>query len=1004
MTPDRATLLAWYRDSFIPDPDRGYALMNPVQSQDKYVRASRALSGELIGGGLDGRTTRRKSLGGLIVPQSIAVVPMHRDGWAVHAALDVDAGGAVAMQQALDVCQRVGLWAFAQIGNGEAHSGGHLYIPSDSRQPAPLLQSLARRIQAAAGVSGEAYPFNQDLRLPLMLHLRAPGGPRRFPLLFQGGEITDATDPWQALGILRERWHANSAEAITAALDTLPGPSVARPAKRHKSKVNTENTASVISWYLSNYELRDLLADRGVVGADRRNVVCCPWHDDKHPSLAIFEHPDGHDVCRCFSQNSSCPAAGVPYLDAFNLYAWNTTPGEAVKELAAAHGLGEQRSLRIEAMPERDQPTKRTPGEHQALILAGRERLTEELHHASTRAGEVTIVRATMGLGKTHAAALLANERYTAGDSVAIVAPSHELAESEWAPRLTRAFIWRSRLDLCTCYDRAYLESLAGLGYALPDCEPECPYIKQYDQRRGIITIYQHNHLHLNGGKLLAGYDVVIIDESPIGALLEEERRGPDDLRRLLNRAVPDVSEPAKPLLRALADVGRAVPPSRSSLRGEPLLQALRQALPLPLDEAIQAAKTSTLAHEHLPADGITPAEHLPPLFLGRLIRALEHDSQPDTPNTLLAWDGLAWSWFRPHPLLAHSAGKLTAPAVIVLDGSADPVIAQRLYQPWPVRIVSIDVPLAPSVTVVQCPVTTSTRRLVQDRETLDSAIRAVMTVCDTLGVLVDGGISYLKAEQHLAGELGGQWLHYGGQRGNNTLKDARTLAILASPTAPPDAIERKALALWADDPAPIVCRWECVGKGDYQTADPRLDAVSRLHGPEELRQAAHRCRPILSTESTLLLVFSPWDLASLGLAPHHLVTQLPYGNSSAVKQAAQRYRDALHRIGTFQSPLSNSVLIPKIEKRQFDTQPAHMPPLSAPPARGPSKGELEKPRNDAPYRPPLIAADDPWIVLQRQLEHDARAVGDFERAAFYQRILDRVGGHHHASIGGRNV
>ncbi len=944
MIPDRDNLLAWYRGTFIPDPGRGFALMNPPSVDDKYVRFSKALDDRLIGGGIDGVATRRRSAHGEYVPRSLAVIPQHRDGWATAAVLDVDHGGPAAVQHVLDVCRAHDLWAFAQLGHsvdaaGKEHDGGHVYIPFAGKQPGTVLCALAMRVQAAARVQGETFPTTgHDLRLPLMLHLRAPGGPRRFPLQMQTGEQVDASDPWCALATLRSHFQWNSVEALTAAFATLPPLPVRQLAKRHTSKVTQHNTHSVIAWYNSTYDLRDLLCACGVRGADHARVVRCPWHDDRSPSLVIFDHPDGHTVCRCFSAASGCPAADVPYLDAFNVYSKGMRVSDAVKHLAEQHNLGERRALNVEHQPTASLPRRATMEEHLVLLATTREHLARELTQAAQQSCTVTVFKATPGLGKTHAAAELANQLWHLDRTVAIVAPSHELAETEWAPRLTRAFVWQSREKLCTCYEPAYLAAWTRLGYALPKCQHDCPYRQQYLARKGRITIYQHNHLHLNHGEILKDADVVIVDESPLPALLEEETRTLAEIRGLLKQCGTDgQNDPATPLLRALDAVGQILTPSRTSFRGQPLIDAVRAALPVPLEDAIAAARTSFLGKEHHPADGDTAPERMVPLFLGRLLRALVHDMQPNTPNTLLAWDGVAWRWFKPHRLLGACLDRVDAPAVLVLDGSADLAIAQRLYAPWPIHVVTIEAPLSPQVTVVQCPVTASTRRIVQDRNSLMSVIRAVMAVCNHLDVTIDGGISYLKAEQQLSETLGGAWLHFGGQRGNNTLKDARTLAIIASPTTPPDAIERKALALWATDPAPIACQWEAVGKGDYRAQDARLEAMNRLHTLEELRQAAHRCRPILSPLPTMVLIFSPWEVASIGFQPALAVTDVPHGNSKDAADVVRKYQarraelvDVDH-FATFQSRLINSAVLPTIENRQSDPTRHALPPPSQP-------------------------------------------------------------------------
>ena len=180
----------------------------------------------------------------------------------------------------------------------------------------------------------------------------------------------------------------------------------------------------------------------------------------------------------------------------------------------------------------------------------------------------------------------------------------------------------------------------------------------------------------------------------------------------------------------------------------------------------------------------------------------------------------------------------------------------------------------------------------------LDSITRSVAGLCAHLGLVLDGGISYKDITEHFTTTLGGIWLHYGGQRGCNGLAQAHVLALIASPTAPPDALERKARALWSDDQHPIDRTSTRVGQGDYRATDERLEAVNRLHGREELRQAAHRCRPILSQESTTLLIFSPWDLEPLGLKPHKIVPEIPHGNSKASQQGYEEYQKLRDRRG----------------------------------------------------------------------------------------------------------
>lgn len=893
---EQTALAAWYMHVFVPEPEAGYAVMNPPTADAKYIRKTAAVTVELLVGGLLG-ATRRLPIAGQwhTIPRSFAITPMRGEGadaLALAAMNDIDTGGKSKVQAVLDLAKQHGLWGFAQLGTSDKHDGGHVYIPSDTPLPASLLQDVAARLQAGAGASGEAYPKDADLRLPLMMHLRAPNGPTRFPLLLQDGTEIDASDPWAALATLQRLWQPNSTDALTQALESLPPPSVDRPAPLHKSKVNPQVNSSVISWYNDNHTVPELLKSFGAKGVDRRHVVICPWHTDTSPSLGIWKHRDtGRLVCKCFSANSGCKAAEQPYLDAFNLYRmqWELDASQAVTQLVEQYGLGQKRSYQTEQAPA---TPARSVASHTELITQARVRLADELQQAAERRGQVTAIRATPGLGKTHAGAELANQTYLAGQTVAIVAPSHDLAVLEWAQRLEDAVIWQSREKLCTCYPADFLHDIQDKGYVIT-CQPDCPYILQHQQAKGHIVIYQHNHLYLNGGELLAGADLVLIDESPMSALLAEQEATQDELIALANHvAQPSIApqDPASSLIVALAKVGRKHMQHGTvahSLRGCDLRVELETVLEYDLRETIATASTSHAAKKQGVLEGIHPAyTELPRIFFGSMLDALEAGT--------LAWTGAKWVWYERHTLLGKLAGKLTGPAVLVLDGSADALLAAQLYKPWPVALVMIDAPLSPLVHVVQCPITFSTRKIVQDPTRLDRVTRAIGGACHQLGITLDAIISYQGAEDYLSRELGAPALHYGGQRGRNDFAAARTLAIIASPTVPPDAIARKAEALWRDDAPPIALESTKVGIAEYTYTDPRLAAMHRLHGPEELRQAAHRCRPILSALPTTLLICSPWELASLDLSPHTTIVQLPYSNSADAEVAWNAYRAAL--------------------------------------------------------------------------------------------------------------
>lgn len=980
----RAELSAFLLSALIPPSVDSHGVMNPTGADlGKYMTVHRPLTERLIEGALSGETRRPQVNGRQVTaPVSLAAVLVNAEGQALAAALDVDAGGAEAVALVLEAAHAVGLWGFAQLSESDNHAGGHVWLPCDRLTEGAFLRSLAQRLQARAGVLGECWPSKTLLRLPLQVHLQAPGGPRRLPLLLQTGELIEAADPWQALARLRAEWQPNTPAQLADADRALPAPSVKRPAPLHKSKVKPADPDSVIRWYNDTFSLEDVLSQVGV-NVDRLGAYTCPWHDDKHPSLVVWTHNrTGRAVCRCYSQHSNCPAAERPYLDSFNVYELvnGLTTTEAVKRLADEYGLGRRREIQRTDHANPTPPAPDALAVHGEQVRQARAQLAEVLATARAKRGTVTVIKGTPGLGKTHYAAELANRAHAEGLTVAVVIGRRDFAE-EWTRRLVAPYVWRSRVSCCECQTPADLAEWTRRGYALPHCEPWCPYARQKAERAGYQAVFQYPHLHINDGELLDGYDLVIIDESPLDALLEENSVEPADVRRLalylMGRADPGVK-----LAEALGKVANAH--YHKPLTGPEIVEALARYVG-DVRAAVAAAQASPVGKPHPPAPAareVDPAS-LPRQWWGELLQALAHDAACPDCNPLLSWgrDGDKWrvTWYARRRLIKAAVGKLAPPAVIVLDGSARDAVSRELFAPWPVEMVTIDAPPSPVVNVVQVPSVASTRRAYDDAARIDHVARAVAVVCNDLNITLDGGIAYKRAAPQLAERLGGEWLHYGGQRGVNALQDARALAIVASPTTRPDTMMRKAWALWSDAPR-LDTTAERVGVGAYRYPDARLQAVADLAGPEELRQAIHRARPILSTTPTTLLVFTPWPLAPLGLAPSATIHQLPYGNSADARQALAVYaerRTAAHSgkadrgekgsqlqdSGIFQSAKKErETVTPHIEKIE-NPATAPPPPISLSPWSGAGDSGLTLPPGEV-HRPrpasacPMCAVD----------------------------------------------
>src|SRR5262249_24763106 len=140
-----------------------------------------------------------------------------------------------------------------------------------------------------------------------------------------------------------------------------------------------------------------------------QHFVCCPFHDDEHPSLALWRHRDSDKfVCKCYSKQSNSPAAQPVYLDAFDIHCLREKlkPGEAVAQLAQTHNLGNPAtSFVMSPMSPQTPPPPDVLTQHKQRVTAARQQLEDAIKQAAADQGKVTIIHATMGLGKTHAAA-----------------------------------------------------------------------------------------------------------------------------------------------------------------------------------------------------------------------------------------------------------------------------------------------------------------------------------------------------------------------------------------------------------------------------------------------------------------------------------------------------------------------------------------------------------------------------------------------------------------------
>ncbi|MBX0328410.1 hypothetical protein K2Z83_12060 [Oscillochloris sp. ZM17-4] len=157
------------------------------------------------------------------------------------------------------------------------------------------------------------------------------------------------------------------------------------------------------------------------------------------------------------------------------------------------------------------------------------------------------------------------------------------------------------------------------------------------------------------------------------------------EIQELLKHLVGQ-RDPTAQIVQALA----AIMKGTKALSGAEIVRALEARLEEPLNTVLARAVKAKAASRHPAPNRAVDLDKLPRLFLGDLLAALTHDAQH--PNSLLSLEHGAYQWYEKRSFLPDPYAHDPPPVVIVLDGSADPIVSAALYQPWPVEVVSIDI------------------------------------------------------------------------------------------------------------------------------------------------------------------------------------------------------------------------------------------------------------------------------------------------------------------------
>jgi hypothetical protein len=479
--------------TFLTHQPQRIAVMQPLGSSAKYLDRNEIPTLEDLRAHISGNKT--------------IAIPYAQDGLAQVLPFDIDAGGLPAIRAVMAELADRGLWSFAiytpfaDRADHEQH--GYVYVPFAELINAERLQFLGTTIaNKLTEFTIDPRATRADTRLPFGRHT---WNKRYGILLIDQLEISIDNDLITAVETFIDRLQHNSIERLPE-LPT-PAPKLA-PAPR---PTNTRaNAKQIISEFNAAHYITNLLEEYGATWAGTK-LMSCPFHDDKNPSLTIWEH-NGLEFCKCLSRNSQCPAAERA-LDPFGVYCLGEglTTVEALKKLNPIQpknnsGSGGGENKKAQAQPKKldqAQPKKKAQAQPKKLDQAQREQLayqtTQTAINAGLRGAALSVLSTVINHMNQQGEAFYSVAQYAAAAGVS------ERTVQRWLTRFVELGIFhqRQRFGETTVYRYAALVPTEQPEIQQP--EPQIPLVGGdsfdthiYINKTCINT--KHDHEHVGGG------------------------------------------------------------------------------------------------------------------------------------------------------------------------------------------------------------------------------------------------------------------------------------------------------------------------------------------------------------------------------------------------------------------------------------------------------------------------------------------------------------------------
>lgn len=518
-------------------------------------------------------------------------------------------------------------------------------------------------------------------------------------------------------------------------------------------------------------------------------------------------------------------------------------------------------------------------GDDVALRRA-RQKMTRTIRtHLDAGRSNLLCLAVPPGIGKTHAAAALGAPAVPGAYDLAYIVERHSMAvEVPTLAGYRRIEVPNEK----TCSDYAIHETLGMKGYRTIRLHKRhrCPYFAQFRTKTTHSTIYQLPHL---ATPYPSRHQGIVIDEFQLGNWIIEKVFTRD---MLLRSAQAEVEGSAgRKLLDTLAALLWSLPRG-ASLSGCEVMARLREMVGHELDGWLDKLTTAGIDKQERPDPDQIPttlaaAIQLAGVTLPGLIRVLAKERKAQARACAGRANGqgnVTWnsclritaptcsaapqiSIYELRRIQSQDSG--TLPPMILLDATPpDDAILRGIFGK-PVRIIRTEVPLPSHIRHVAYTQKRYGKRALtyngQDRQRLIAELLHVLREFDPDGALRADGrvglITYQGIEREVGDALGiaaSHTGHFWGVRGSNRFQDCTLLLVVGTPTIRPEEVYQWACVLYQDDPTPIDPTAKRAG-GIYIYHDRRLQQLSAYLTNAELTQCAHRSRPLLYPNRTII-------------------------------------------------------------------------------------------------------------------------------------------------------